>query len=99
MDLSSIKRSVVVGAFLGSLLFGGGSAFAYTNGGGNSSSAPGKVTAVEKCEATISRQNVNGQTGDQTGNGTDPKQFVPIYGDTAVTNCDHFWTNEGAIGN
>lgn len=50
--------------------------------------------AVENCRDAIQKQNDNGQTGANTGNDQDPKQEK-----TAVTNCDHFWQNNGAIGN
>ena len=50
--------------------------------------------AVENCVANIANQNGNGQTGANTGNDKDPKQ-----NSTAVTNCDHYWQNIGAIGN
>lgn len=50
--------------------------------------------AVENCRENIAKQNENGQTGANTGDAQDPKSLP-----TAVTNCDHFWQNNGAIGN
>lgn len=49
--------------------------------------------AEANCDATIDKQNVNGQTGSQTGNANDPKYII-----TGVTECDHFWQAIGAIG-
>ena len=61
--------------------------YAFTNGGGKSAAAPGQAKAVANCVDNILKQNANGVTGAQTGNDNDPKQA-----NTAVTNCDHFWT-------
>ena len=69
------------------VMFAGGT-YAFTNGGGNSVNAPGQANAVANCFANIDKQNANGQTGASNGNPNDAKQL-----DTAVANCDHFWTN------
>ncbi|MFM9107704.1 MAG: hypothetical protein ACKOWF_13510 [Chloroflexota bacterium] len=55
---------------------------------------PPRPRAVENCRENIAKQNENGQTGANTGDAQDPKSLP-----TAVTNCDHFWQNNGAIGN
>lgn len=68
------------------MVFGLATVYAYTNGGGNSASAPGQANAIANCLAAIANQNANGQTGDANGNPNDAKTAA-----TAVTNCDHFW--------
>ncbi len=87
-----LKR--LVGIFAGGLLLmavavpamGGSSAEAFSNGGGNSSSAPGQANAIQNCIDNIIKQNANGQVGTANGNANDNKQL-----NTAVTDCDHFW--------
>jgi len=86
----------LVGIFAGSLLLvavaapglSGGSALAFSNGSGNSSSAPGQANAIQNCIDSIANQNGNGQTGSETGNDDHDGKTLG----TAVTNCDHFWT-------
>ncbi len=88
-------RKRLVGLFVGGLLLvavtvpalGGGSALAFSNGGGNSSSAPGQANAIQNCIDNIVKQNANGQTGSATGNNDHDNKTL----NTAVTNCDHFW--------
>jgi len=70
---------------------GGGSVYAFTNGGGNSANAPGQANAIANCADNIGKQNANGQTGSDTGSANDEKQL-----NTAVTNCDHFWDGAGS---
>jgi len=82
----SIKKSAAIAAVTMSLLFGGGSTLAFSNGGGNSADAPGQANARANCSEVIFKQNANGQTGAQTGSANDSKQP-----DTAVTNCDGFF--------
>ena len=88
-----LKR--LVGIFAGGLLLvavavpalGGGSALAFSNGGGNSGSAPGQANAIANCVDAIANQNANGQTGLNTGNNDHDNKTL----NTAVTDCDHFW--------
>ncbi len=89
MKIANVKRSVLVGAFALSLLAGGGSALAVSNGGGNSADAPGQAKATENCIAVISRQLDKGVFA-----GGGPKAGIP-----APTNCDHFFQFFGQIGN
>jgi len=85
----------LIGIFAGGLLLvavtvpalGGGSALAFTNGGGESSSAPGQANAIQNCIDNIQKQNGNGQTGSATGNNDHDNKVL----NTAVTDCDHFW--------
>ena len=56
-------------------------------GGGPALAGPGNPQAAANCQRVIAKQNQKGQTGAQTGSPNDKKQA-----DTAVTNCDHFWT-------
>jgi len=69
-------------------------AFANSKNQGKAAAAPGQAKAIGNCRDVIVKQNGNGQTGSNTGNNQDPKQL-----NTAVTECDHFWQNIGAIGN
>ena len=71
---------------LASLVIVSATAFAYSNGGGNSANAPGQAKAIQNCVDNINKQNGNGQTGSNTGSANDSKQL-----NTAVTNCDNFW--------
>ena len=88
-----LKR--LVGIFAGGLLLmavavpamGGSSAEAFSNGGGNSATAPGQANAIQNCINNITNQNTNGQTGLATGNNDHDNKVL----NTAVTNCDHFW--------
>lgn len=59
-------------------------AFAFANPGasGRAATAPGQVVASQNCFNTIDRQNANGQT----------RYSNTLGEETAVTNCDHFWT-------
>jgi hypothetical protein len=50
--------------------------------------------AVVNCERVVLKQEVGGQNGNQTGSAKDPKQL-----ETSNTNCDHYWQDQGAIGN
>lgn len=54
----------------------------------------GRTKARTNCDAHILKQNANGQTGAETGNENDPKQWG-----TGVTECDQFWKASGSIGN
>ena len=77
----SIKKSTAVAALTMSLLFGTGDALAFTNGGGNSGSAPGQANAIANCFDNIAKQTDKGVSA-----GGGPKEGVP-----APTNCDHFF--------
>ena len=79
-------KKKLIGIISTAVVFASG-AYAFTNGGGQSGSAPGQINAVGNCVDTIIRQNANGVTGAKNGNDNDNKQL-----DTAVANCDHFWT-------
>jgi uncharacterized protein YxeA len=50
----------------------------------------GGVNPTVNCSEDIAKQNANGQTGTNTGSANDEKQL-----DSAVTNCDHFWSEQG----
>ena len=62
---------------------------AISNGGGNSSNAPGQVTAKANCDAAITAQITGGV---QAGGGPKSAESGPL-------NCDHYWQSTGAIGN
>lgn len=79
---------------IAALLLTAGVAVADKGGAPNANAADGQANAAQNCVKVINKQNANGQTGANTGNSNDPKAL-----DTAVTNCDHFWQNIGAIGN
>jgi hypothetical protein len=87
--MTRVKTMVAVAAVALSLILGGTSALAFTNGGGNSENAPGQQTAVGNCG-----RNIDNQTAQETTAGGGPKEGIP-----APTNCDHFFQNTGAIGN
>ena len=55
-----------------------GLSIAYTNGGGNSATAPGQVNAIANCSENLAKQYAK-------DNGNNPHK------DAAETNCDHFW--------
>lgn len=76
----------LIGVMSAAILFASGT-YAFSNGGGNSAAAPGQAKAIANCTDNINKQNANGQTGSSNGNPNDKKQI-----NTAVTNCDHFWT-------
>lgn len=87
-----MRRKILAAAFL-SLLLAGPPAAAYTKGGGRSYEAPGQEKAMDNCDANILDQR---QRGTVAWGG--PKQ--PTEEQTeAPTNCDHFWQNDGYIGN
>jgi hypothetical protein len=74
------------------LTLGAGPAFGFAQpGAGNSGNAPGQANSQANCSENIGKQNVNGQTGANTGSANDEKQL-----DTAITNCDHFWDFAGS---
>ena len=79
-------NKMLIGVMSAAILFASGT-YAFTNGGGKSGAAPGQAKAFANCIANINKQNANGQTGASNGNPNDKKQL-----DTAVANCDHFWT-------
>ena len=84
----SIKKSAAIAAVTMTLVFSGGSsALAFSNGGGESGTAPGQANAIANCVENILKQNANGQTGANTGSANDSKPQG-----TAVTNCDGFFT-------
>jgi hypothetical protein len=63
-------------------------ALAFSNGGGNSGSAPGQENAISNCDKAIAKQISRGV---QSGGGPKSSEAGPL-------NCDHFWQNNGAIG-
>lgn len=69
-------------------------AWAQTNGGGNSADAPGQARAAENCTNVWS--NIQ---ADLVAGGGPKSQPVPGVGTTGPTNCDHFWQGTGVIGN
>ncbi len=79
-------NKTLIGVMSAAILFASGT-YAFSNGGGQSATAPGQAKAIANCGAVIGKQNANGQTGSSNGNTNDKKQL-----NTAVTNCDHFWT-------
>ena len=76
-----VKGIIAVGALALSFAFGTGDALAFTNGGGNSGSAPGQANAIANCFDNIAKQTDKGVSA-----GGGPKEGVP-----APTNCDHFF--------
>jgi hypothetical protein len=70
-------------------------ASAQSNGGGNSSNAPGQARAEANC------MHVWGELQADLVAGGGPKSHpVESLGTTSgPTNCDHFWQSEGIIGN
>ena len=63
------------------LIVTGGGAFGFSNGGGNSGSAPGQERAKENCNRVV-----NGQADKSYSNGN------RAGGTSAPTNCDHYWS-------
>lgn len=85
------KIVAAVGTVVAALALSAGPALGYAqHGKGKSASAPGRANAVANCVETILKQNANGQTGSETGSANDKKQLP-----TGVTNCDHFWDEDG----
>lgn len=68
-------------------------ATAYSRGGGRSAEAPGQSRAAENCDRLILEQRNRG-THAKGG----PKRPTES-GTEAPTNCDHYWQNDGFIGN
>jgi hypothetical protein len=64
-------------------------ALALSNGGGNSADAPGQANAKENCHQAYVGQNARGV---QAGGG-------PKAAETGPLNCDHYWQDNGSIGN
>ena len=71
---------------ISALVLNTGAAMAFSTNA-NENAAQGQQKAIANCAANIAKQNANGQTGSNTGSANDSKQL-----NTAVTNCDHFWT-------
>ena len=71
------------------------SASAQSNGGGNSSNAPGQERAAANCTHVWSEL----QADLVAGGGPKSEPVASIGGTTGPTNCDHFWQSEGIIGN
>ncbi len=63
------------------LIVTGGGAFGYSNGNGNSESAPGQANARENCNRSIERQDEKAYSGGKRAGYT-----------SAPTNCDHYWS-------
>jgi hypothetical protein len=79
-------RMVVLGSAAALVLaFGGGSALAWTNGGGNSLNTDGLAKAKANCSAAYHTQDGNGV---QAGGG-------PKSAETGPLNCDHYWGAPG----
>jgi hypothetical protein len=70
-------------------------ASAQSNGGGNSSEAPGQERAAANCEHVWSELQVDLVAGG--GPKSDPVESIGTT--SGPTNCDHFWQSEGIIGN
>lgn len=83
-QLSALAAAAVLLAVLAA-----GNALGMSNGGGNSSNAPGQARAEEQC------MNVWGNVQATLVAGGGPKTSIL----TGPTNCDHFWQSEGVIGN
>jgi hypothetical protein len=65
-------------------------AFASSNGGGQSKTAPGQTNAKANCHDAFVNQD---SSGVEAGGG-------PKAGETGPLNCDHYWQNvAGVIGN
>lgn len=74
-------------------------ATAQTTGAGNSSDAPGQEKAAENCTTVWSerQEDTRARGGPKSGPSEGP---VGSYPDgSGPTNCDHFWQQQGAIGN
>ena len=93
--LALLAALVVVGAVMAS----GG--LAESNGGGNSANAPGQATAAANCKNVWNNIQLNLVAGGG------PKSLLVVVdtgppvviGNSGPTNCDHFWQNNGSIGN
>ena len=70
-------------------------ASAQSNGGGNSSNAPGQERAEANCTHVWSELQADLVAGG--GPKSDPVESIGTT--SGPTNCDHFWQTEGIIGN
>jgi hypothetical protein len=68
-------------------------AAAYSKGGGNSDQARGQERAMENCDQHVLDQRRNGVHAGGGPKGPTEDGFE------APSNCDHFWQNDGYIGN
>jgi hypothetical protein len=89
-EMIHIKLLLVAIVAMLLLNLGVGSTLAYAPSGPGAT-APGQANAFQNCEDNINKQNVNGQTGPNTGSANDEKQ-----NNTPVTNCDHVWERVGS---
>jgi hypothetical protein len=88
------KAQVAVLATLALGLFAA-PAWAQSNGGGNSSNAPGQAQAEANCTHVWSELQADLVAGG--GPKSDPVESIGTT--SGPTNCDHFWQSEGIIGN
>ncbi len=87
------RKRITLAAAILSVLVSAAPASAYSRGGGHSDTAPGQERAAENCDQHILDQRNAGRSA-----GGGPKGPTED-GTEAPTNCDHYWQNDGFIGN
>ena len=87
-----MKTKALVAALL-SVLVMSAPAGAYSRGGGRSDRAPGQERSVDNCDSHVLDQKRRGTNA--RGGPKRPTEDV----NEAPANCDHFWQNDGYIGN
>ena len=87
------RTRIALAAAMFSALMAATPAAAYTNGSGKSQEAPGWGHAADNCDELIEKQRDRGNHA--RGGPKGPTED----GAEAPTNCDHYWQNDGFIGN
>ena len=87
------RRRTALTAGLLALLLSASPAAAYSRGKGRSGDAPGQGRAVENCDSQVLDQKRRGVVA--KGGPKRPNE----EGSEAPANCDHYWQNDGYIGN
>jgi hypothetical protein len=94
-----MKRLLVAAVVSGLSVATAGAAFAQTNGGGNSGTAPGQERAAAQCEQVWSEIQAELRAGGGPKSGPSVGPIGTYPEGSGPTNCDHFWQGQGAIGN
>jgi len=90
--IAFLVAMVLVGVFASS-------AFAITNGGGNSATAPGQARAEDECMKVWDEIQADLRVGGGPKFGPSVGPIGTYPGGSGPTNCDHFWQAQEAIGN
>ena len=94
-----MKRLLVAAVASALSLATAGTAFAQTNGGGSSVTAPGQERAGAQCEQVWSEIQAELRAGGGPKSGPSVGPIGTYPEGSGPTNCDHFWQGQRAIGN